>query len=145
MSHTVKVDVQFRDLPSLLQAFISLGFTIRNGQKRRTYFADPDAQKIYEIVAVNPNPNGVWVQHCRSGNSVQSKGYDMGIEVSDDGEISLFTDPYDQSLQAVLGDNYEALKSAYALAEFNHFAMENLGQMEHNVLENGEIQVEITI
>jgi hypothetical protein len=99
MSHAVKINTEYKHLGSLQRAFQSIGWTIKEKSKIRTYPYDEARHKTFDYVAVNPN----------------AQGYDIGITVGVDGKLDLVCDFYGGSIARELGgQEMTKLKMAYS-------------------------------
>jgi hypothetical protein len=98
MSHTVNVATQFKNFEAFQDALKSLVWTIKHNAQIRTYHSDPERTKIYETVGVNP-----------------VNGYDIGISLNKEGEISVHCDFYDGSIAKSLGQQLCKLKTQYVV------------------------------
>jgi len=99
MSHTVKISTQFKKWDTLVKTFNQLGWTMKENCKAKTYPSDPARNTIYKHVAVNP----------------EAHGYDVGINISESGEIELFWDPFGGSIERSLGRQMATLKKDYVI------------------------------
>lgn len=101
MSHTVKIEVQFKtaEFPQLQKAFESKGWRIAENAMSRQY----GGRRLgpYRYVAVNP--------------SQEHNAYDIGINVKGE-NLELMSDFYGGSIEASLGSNLQGLKQEYAAA-----------------------------
>lgn len=100
MSHTVKINTQFKRLDPLKAAFKALGWEIKEKSKLRTYPGDPQANKTFDWVAVNP--------------SKESNAYDIGIMQNGE-ELGVFCDFFGGSISKQLGSELKGLKKEYAM------------------------------
>ena len=102
MSHSVPIKTEFRNEQALCGAFQKLGFTIRQNTKmQKTYYSDPSRDKVFELVAINPN----------------SGGYDVGIVKASDGSFTLECDFFSAGrLSETLGISFAKLKQKYAIS-----------------------------
>lgn len=91
MSHTVKIKTQIKERSILIKAIESMGWFVAYNQKKRTYATDPDRNKNYEIVAVNP-----------AGN------FDVGFALVD-GVWDASADFYDRTIEQQLGTTVDKL------------------------------------
>ena len=101
MSHTVKIQTKFTQLDALKKAFEHFGWKITENSKARTYSYDPQANKKYNFVAVNPAQDG-------------SMTFDLGIEQKASGELEIFGDMWGGSISKTLGAGLDKLKQEYA-------------------------------
>lgn len=128
MSHTVKIKTTFKDASIFKKALEKFGWTIKENSKIRTYPSDSARDTVYKQIAVNP----------------ASSGYDIGITTKPDGEIELYADFYDGSIQKSLGQDLQRLRQEYSTQltidemTFNGFTA------EQSVGKNGEILLEFT-
>jgi hypothetical protein len=100
MSHTVAIKTIFKDKESFMKALESFGWKIREKTTIRTYPSDPQRNKVYDEIAVNPG----------TGTS-----YDIGLTVDDSGAITLNCDFYDGTIERSLGKQFALLKREYVL------------------------------
>ena len=101
MSHTAKINTQFKRFEPLKTALAQFGWTIKEKSKCRLYSSDPARNTVYDYVAVNPK------------NEYNS--YDVGIKVNKTtGELELYGDFYGGSVAATLGTNLDRLREEYA-------------------------------
>lgn len=127
MSHTVKIQTEFKDFRCLKKAFKALGWEIKENSTMRTYPNDPDKNKVWKYVAVNPKKENV---------------YDLGIDVSESGKIEIFGDFFGGSVAAALGSGLSKLKQNYAVKVVEE-ELEPLGFMTNLThTENGYIVME---
>ncbi len=75
--------------------------TVRLKEKStiRTYPSDPDRNVVYDYVMVNPH----------------RQGYDVGVKISKDGEVSLNCDFYNGTIEQSLGKQFATLKKEYVI------------------------------
>jgi len=102
MSHTVAIKTQFNNWEAFKSGLAKLGWEIKEKSKARTYPSDPDRNKIYDWIAVNPDKG--------------YNAYDVGISQNAEGEISLHWDPYGGSIAKGLGQDFCELKKNYVVA-----------------------------
>lgn len=114
MSHSVAIATQFKSISALRKAFESLGWTLKENSKIRTYYSDPVRNKVYQTIAVNPR-----------------QGYDVGIIETESGEIKLECDFYSPGLiAATLGNEFNELKKKYIMEVTNeHYEQVTIEQM----------------
>ncbi|NBQ67394.1 MAG: hypothetical protein EBU46_00640 [Nitrosomonadaceae bacterium] len=101
MSHAVKINTEYKHIGSLKRAFESLGWTIKENSKIRTYPYDEARHTVFDFVAVNP----------------QAQGYDIGFskELNAKGFHDLVCDFYGGSIAKELGgQDMTKLKMAYS-------------------------------
>lgn len=122
MSHTVQIQTQFKKFDTLVKAFNKIGWTIKESSTARTYPSDPARHTVYPHIAVNPQT-----------------GYDVGITVSDKGEIGIHYDPYGGSVERTLGSKLSTLKKEYVM-EVTREEFEDVQILE--MLEDGSIILE---
>lgn len=101
MSHAVEIATTFFNFDALKKALGTLGWTLKENDKIRTYPSDPKRHDVHPYVAVHPS----------------SSGYDMGMRIDPtDGQIKFTWDPYGGSIERSLGHDFVKLKVAYAQA-----------------------------
>lgn len=128
MSHTVKIKTLFKDFSVFKKALSKFGWTIKEKSKIRTYPSDANRNDIYDYVAVNP----------------KSTGYDIGIKIKPDGELELFCDYYDGSIQASLGNDLNQLRQEYSTQlavdelTFNGYVVQTTTDSKGNVIIEAE-------
>lgn len=115
MSHAVAIKTEFKSEKALKKAFESLGWTFKQNSKLRTYSGDPARNKTFELVALNP----------------LSGGYDVGVVINDNGEISLECDFYSPGkISQSLGQSFTELKKKYCIEVTNeHYEQVTIEQM----------------
>lgn len=101
MSHSVNIKTQFKNIRNLLSQFEKAGWAIENDTKCRTYPSDPRKEEIHKYVAKNP----------------LAHGYDIGVDVDNEGNAYFVCDFFDSSIQKQLGENLKNIKQGYALGE----------------------------
>jgi hypothetical protein len=102
MSHTVKIATQFKveHLNAFKRSLEKFGWTIKEKSKARTYHNDPDRDKVYDYVAVNPGTGNV---------------HDVGINVNNvTNELEIMCDFYGGSIEKTLGKELNNLKKEYS-------------------------------
>lgn len=125
MSHTVKLSTQFKNINDVKEAFKAMGWQIRENTKMKTYSSDPQREKVWPFVAVNPRG-----------------GFDLAIVPNDTtGEIEIHGDTYDRGIEQQLGNNLAKLKQQYALAVVRR----TYGDVEVEVAPNGEILIDAEV
>lgn len=100
MSHTVKIKAQFKTehLQSFMRALEHFGWKTQENSKIRTFGSDPARNKVYDLIAVNPN-----------------NGYDLGLVFNrQSGELEVMGDFFDGSIAKTLGNNLDNLKQEYS-------------------------------
>lgn len=124
MSHTVKIKTEFKNWDTLVKTFNQLKWTIQTKAKLlRTYPSDPAKGKLYDYIAVNPDTHG----------------YDVGIEVDAEGNISLHCDFFGGSIARTLGNQMCTLKKEYVI----NVTKENFEEVEIlEMLADGSIILE---
>lgn len=123
MSHSVKIQTQFKDLSILKATFKKLGWEIKENSRMKSYHNNDG--RVYPLVAVNPN----------------GYGYDIGL-IPNDNEIETVTDLYGGSVEASLGRGLCKLKQGYAQGVIES-SLEPLGFMINTTtMPNGVIQIE---
>lgn len=125
MSHKVNIKTSFKNIERLLEQFTQLGWNIAENVKATTYPSDPRREEIHRYVAKNPQPSG----------------YDVGIDIEDDGSAVFVCDFFDSSIERQLGKELKKIKQGYALAELKKFMQEE--DLNYNVSElaTGELVV----
>lgn len=98
MSHTVAIKTELNNWTMLEKTLNQLGWVLKQKSKGRTYPSDPDRNKIYDWLAVNPQD-----------------GYDVGISLDAEGNVSLHYDPFGGSVERTLGKGLSSLKRDYVL------------------------------
>jgi hypothetical protein len=101
MSHTVKIQTQFKQINPLKRAFEHFGWKIVENSKARTYSGDPKQNDKYQFVAVNPDLG-------------TDRVFDVGINVNANGEIDVYGDMWGGSISKSLGSNLDKLRQEYA-------------------------------
>jgi hypothetical protein len=99
MSHTVKINSSFKTehTNALKRALENFGWSLKENSKINTYPSDPGRNKVYPMIMQNP------------------KGYDIGLLFNEQtGEIELYGDFFDGSIQKSLGNNIDKLKQEYS-------------------------------
>jgi len=96
MSHTVKINVEFKELQCLKNAFLNLGWRIAENTRIRAY--SQSQSREFPVVAINP----------------AQYGYDVGIE-QNNGKYDIFTDFFGGSVESTLGTGMSKLKQQYSL------------------------------
>jgi hypothetical protein len=118
MSHTVALKTQFKNMDLLTKAFKTLGWTIKENSKIRTYPGDPTpaAQVTYKHVAVNPTHGG----------------YDLGLVLDEKtGEITPMGDLFSAGrVQNTLGQDLCELKKQYCIEVAREYSQEELEFLE---------------
>jgi hypothetical protein len=125
MSHSVNIKTQFKNVSSLLAQFKAQGWNIVENSKCRTYFSDPRKEEVHKYVAVNP----------------EATGYDIGVNVDNEGNATFVCDFYDRSIERQLGQNLKKIKQGYAVAELKTFLQEEDMEYQINELPTGELVV----
>jgi hypothetical protein len=125
MSHSVNIKTQFKDTKLLEAAFESRGWKIVTNQVCRTYPSDPSRGKVHQFVAVNP----------------QANGYDVGIDVGEDGNAFFTCDFFDSSIERQLGKQIKDIKQGYSLAKLKKFMSEEDLNYEVTTLATGQLKV----
>ena len=123
MSHSVNIKTKFKNIDLLLEQFKLKGWRIVENQCRNTYPSDPTGKTPNKYVAKNPQP----------------RGYDVGIDVDDEGNATFVYDPYDRGVEQQLGNRLRDIKQNYTLSIVNK-ALE-YEDLRYNVerLPNGEL------
>lgn len=125
MSHSVNIKTEFKNISNLLNQFEKKGWVIVMNQKCNTYPSDPRRDEVHKYVAKNPTP----------------RGYDIGIQVSDEGHATFVCDFFDPSIEKQLGKELVDIRQGYALDELHEFMQnENLGY-QVTKLESGELVI----
>lgn len=124
MSHTVKIKTQFKSWEAVKKAFEQFGWTIKENTKIRTYYSDPQKDKIYQYVAFNPK-----------------QGYDLGLAIKQDGEIEVYGDFFDGSIQKSLGSDLCELKKKYSTQVIEDEFLCKGYSVNYETLANGTVEV----
>jgi hypothetical protein len=124
MSHAVNITTQFKSIENLLKQFKSLGWQIEHDQKIKTYPSDPRREEVHKYVAKNPKG-----------------GYDVGIDVDNEGNAYFVCDFFDSSIQDQLGKNLQKIKQGYALSEIKKRLREEDMEYTVSTLPSGEMVV----
>lgn len=100
MSHTVKIDVQFKvsEVPQLEKAFKTLGWGFVQNSQIMTYAGL--SPKNYDYAAINPEK--------------ENRGFDIGLTKNGE-NLEIFTDMWGGSVERTLGANLSKLKQQFAL------------------------------
>lgn len=106
------------------EAFKKLGWTIKENSKIRTYPYDPDRDKVYPFIAVNPK-----------------NGYDLGLVPNDSGQIEVFGDFFDRSIAEQLGADICKMKQQYACAVIEDEFLFKGYTVDIEAQENGNLEV----
>jgi hypothetical protein len=125
MSHSVDIKTQFRNIEILLAQFTALGWNIEYNTKCRTYPSDPRWEEQHQYVAKNPKPNG----------------YDVGINLDNEGNAYFVCDFFDRSLAQQLGKDLKNIKQGYSLSELKKFMHEEDLNYTVEELPSGELVV----
>ena len=125
MSHSVDIKTQFKNLGNLLSQFEKAGWTIVQNQKLHTYYSDPRREEIHQYVAKNP----------------QAGGYDVGVNVDQDGNAYFVCDFFGGSIERSLGENMKSIKQGYALDELRRFMEDEELNYKVDTLPTGELVV----
>jgi hypothetical protein len=125
MSHSVNIKTQFKNIRNLLSQFEKAGWAIENDAKCRTYPSDPRKEEIHKYVAKNP----------------LAHGYDIGVDVDNEGNAYFVCDFFDSSIQKQLGENLKNIKQGYALGELKKFLREEDMEYKVETLPTGELVV----
>jgi hypothetical protein len=124
MSHTVRIETKFNQFDSLKAAFAKLGWTIKENSTARTYASDPARSTKYQYVAVNPK-----------------NGYDLGLKVKQDGEVEVYGDFFDGSIQQQLGQQLCELKKQYGIQVIEDKYLYEGYTVNYENLKNGCLEV----
>lgn len=127
MSHTyVAEHLGFTSLKVLRAAFESLGWTTKEQSKCRTWSHNPDREKSYQVVAVNPN----------------AEGYDIGMVVTPT-EVKMEADLFEcGGIVEALGKDYKVLKQAYSVQHILEMTKRRLVKnIGHHKLESGTVEI----
>jgi hypothetical protein len=125
MSHSVNIKTQFKNISNLLNQFKKHGWQILTDTKANTYPSDPRRDEIHKYVAKNPHPNG----------------YDVAVNVDNEGNAYFVCDFFDPSIQRQLGDNLKDIKQGYALDEVKKMMHEEDLDYSVSELPTGELVV----
>ena len=125
MSHSVNITTQFKNIGNLLNQFVKKGWVIDINQTCNTYPSDPRRNEVHNYVARNPK-NG---------------GYDVGIQMDQEGNAFFICDFFDSSIERALGEGLQDIRQGYAFDELREFMeQENLGYSIKS-LESGEMVI----
>jgi hypothetical protein len=127
MSHSVNIKTQFKEIHTLLQTFEEHGWTIVENQTCKTYPSDPSRNEVHRWVAKNPKG-----------------GYDVGIDVDEEGMAKFTCDFYDSSIAAQLGNNLQRVKQGYSMNQLKRYMREEDLDYKIETLETGELRVTAT-
>jgi hypothetical protein len=125
MSHSVNIKTQLKNVNTLLAQFTKKGWVIETNTKCNTYPSDPRKGEVHQYVAKNP----------------KAGGYDVGINVDDEGNAYFVCDFFDASIQQQLGQNLKDIKQGYALDEVKKFMHEEDLDYRVEELPTGELMV----
>jgi hypothetical protein len=125
MSHAVNIKTQFKNISSLLNQFTKAGWKIEENTVCNTYHSDPRRQELHRYVAKNP-VNG---------------GFDVGIDVDNEGNAFFVCDFYDRSIEQQLGDKLKNIKQGYSMDELKKFLHEEDMSYRVEELATGELVV----
>jgi hypothetical protein len=125
MSHAVNIKTQFKNISNLLEQFKKAGWSIHQNTKCHTYYSDPRRDEVHKYVARNPK-NG---------------GYDVGIDVDNEGNAFFVCDFFDASIEQQLGPNLKNIKQGYAIDELKQFMTEEELSYQITELPSGELVV----
>lgn len=124
MSHSVNIKTQFRNINTLLAQFKTLGWEVVQNSKCNTYPSDPRRDELHRYVAKNPKG-----------------GYDIGVNVDEEGNAYFVCDFYDSSIQAQLGKNLSKVKQGYSISEIKKYLREEDMEYKIETLPSGEMVV----
>ena len=124
MSHSVSIKTQFRNINTLLAQFKTLGWEVVQNSKCNTYPSDPRRDELHRYVAKNPKG-----------------GYDIGVNVDEEGNAYFVCDFYDSSIQAQLGKNLSKVKQGYSISEIKKYLREEDMEYKIETLPSGEMVV----
>ena len=124
MSHSVNIKTQFRNINTLLAQFKTLGWEIVQNSKCNTYPSDPRRDEFHRYVAKNPKG-----------------GYDIGVNVDEEGNAYFVCDFFDSSIQAQLGKNLSKVKQGYSISEIKKYLREEDMEYKIETLPSGEMVV----
>ena len=125
MSHAVNIKTQFKHIENLLKQFTKAGWKIEQNTKCNTYYSDPRKEEIHKYVAKNPT----------------SGGYDVGVDVDNEGNAFFVCDFFDPSIEKQLGPNLKDIKQGYSVDELKRFMCEEDMSYQINELPTGELVV----
>lgn len=127
MSHTVKINTSFKTehMQSFKRAVESFGWSLKDNSKINTYPSDPGRNKVYPMIMQNPG------------------GYDIGLLFNEQtGEIELYGDFFDGSIQKTLGSNIDKLKQEYSCAVIeDKLAYDGYTTTRSQNQETGEVEI----
>ena len=125
MSHTVKIQTQFKSMRALKKAFEGLNWNLKQNSRLRSY--NGNDSRVYPEVAVNP--------------STESNAYDLAV-IQNENEIEILGDLYGGSVAQTLGHGLGTLKQNYAVSVLD----DELSSLGYNIstekLPNGYITLE---
>ena len=124
MSHSVDIKTQFKSISNLLSQFETLGWRVVQNEKAKTYYSDPRRDEVHQYVAKNPGG-----------------GFDVGINMSDDGSATFVCDFFDHTIENQLGKKLQKVKQGYALTELKKFMYEEDLDYKVEELATGELVV----
>jgi Protein of unknown function (DUF1257) len=125
MSHTVEINSEILDVEMLKKTFNELNWNIKENTKIRTYRNDPDRDRVYDLIAVNPRGQ-----------------FDIGIQKSED-RYKLFGDFYDRTIAEQLGNDLGRLKQRYLNNVLKKYIEEEDVEYTERILEDGTIELEL--
>ena len=110
---------------NLASQFTKLGWKIIKDSRCRTYPSDPRRDEVHQYVAQNP----------------EQKGYDVGINVDQEGRAYFVCDFFDRSIERQLGKNLQHIKQGYALTQLKKELQYDDLNYKVVTLPTGELQV----
>jgi hypothetical protein len=125
MSHSVNIKTQFKNIRNLVEQFESLGWVVSHNTKCVTYPTDPRRDELHAYVAKNPRANG----------------YDVGIDIDEEGNAYFVCDFFDSSIEQQLGKNLQKIKQGYTLSEIERQLQEDNFEYSVEELATGETVV----
>lgn len=128
MSHTVKIKTQFKEFSILQRTLEEMGWTIESNSAARAYSGDPNRDRVFPFVAVNPDTT--------------QNSYDIGI-VPTQNELEVYGDFYGGSLAKHFGIGLAKLKTAYALNVIKDEYEQYGYTVDCSKNENGSLIVEV--
>jgi hypothetical protein len=125
MSHSVNIKTQFKNIRNLIEQFTALGWAVSHNTKCVTYPTDPRRDEFHTYVAKNP----------------RTSGYDVGIDIDDEGNAYFVCDFFDHSIEQQLGKNLQKIKQGYTLSEIERQLQEDNFEYSVEELATGETVV----
>lgn len=133
MSHVSKIELEIKDLNSLIAACKHLGLTFIKNQKSYKWYGrivNPD---------LHPLPEGVTgkdLGNCDHAIQIPEANYEIGV-IFRNGKYLLLCDFWDRGVEKKIGKNGGKLKQAYAIAQIMAQARKKHLKVSENSIENG--------